>query len=110
MTIDELAARMEEQFKGVNDRFTGVDQKFIGLDQRFDGLEKRFDSLEKKVDDGLNDSKIRDEELRDLMKCGLDAREVLRDEMHRRFDEGERKQDEQLTLLKDALRHVDNAS
>jgi hypothetical protein len=77
MTIDELAARMNE----------------------------KFDGLEKKVDDGFKDSKIRDEELRDLMKFGLEAREVLRDEMHRRFDDSDRRQEEQIALLKDAVRH-----
>jgi hypothetical protein len=90
MTIDELAAQMGKRFEG--------------LEKRFDGLEGKFDGLEKKVDDGFNDSKIRDEELRGLMKFGLEAREVLRDEMHRRFDEADRKHDEQLTLLKDAVR------
>lgn len=83
MTIDELGAKLEEQFAGID---------------------KRFDALEKKVDEGFKDSKIRDEELRDLMKFGLEAREVLRDEMHRRFDDSDRKQDEQMTLLKDAVR------
>jgi hypothetical protein len=77
MTIDELAARMNE----------------------------KFDGLEKKVDDGFKDSKIRDEELRDLMKFGLEAREVLRDEIHRRFDDSDRRQEEQIALLKDAVRH-----
>lgn len=91
MTLDELAAKMDEQFSGVNDRFGAI--------------EKRFDGLEKKVDEGFKDSKIRDEELRDLMKFGLEAREVLRDEIHRRFDEADRKHDEQITLLKDAGRH-----
>ena len=82
MTIDELAARMDEQFAGVHAKFTGIDNKFTGIDNKFIGLEKKFDGLENKVDDGFKDSKIRDEELRVLMTFGLEAREVLRDEMH----------------------------
>lgn len=66
MTTDELAARLDE--------------KFARIDQR-------FDTLEKTVKDGLSASKVRDEELRGLMKFGLEARDALRDEMHRRFDE-----------------------
>jgi hypothetical protein len=84
MTIDELAKQIEE-------KFAGVDQK--------------FGALEKKVDQGFDDSKTRDEELRDLMKFGLEAREALRDEMHRRFDEAAGKHDQQITLLQDAVRH-----
>ena len=78
MTIDELAAQMNDQFAKVH----------------------------QKMDEGFKDSKIRDEELRDLTKFGLEAREVLRDEMHRRFDEADRKNDEQITLQKDAVRHL----
>lgn len=83
MTVDELAARLE---------------------QRFEGLEQKFENLEQKMDDGFEASKIRDEELRDLMAFGLEAREVLRDEMHRRFDAAGHKHDEQIGLLNDVIR------
>ena len=72
MTIDELAAKMDA----------------------------KFEALDQKVDQGFEKSKIRDEELRDLMKFGLEAREVLRDQMHRRFDTTDRKHDEQIAMLK----------
>jgi hypothetical protein len=58
------------------------------------------------MDQGFNDSKIRDERLAGLITFGFETREVLRDEMHRRFDAADRKNDEQITLLKDAVQHL----
>ena len=57
-----------------------------------------------RVDQQLNDAKIRDEELHRLMKFGLEAREALRETTEARFDTVERKQDEQIELLKDTLK------
>jgi hypothetical protein len=48
---------------------------------------------------------VRDEELRGLIMFGLEARDPLRDEMRRRFDEAARQSDEQMTLLRDGVRH-----
>jgi hypothetical protein len=87
MTVDELAARMDAQFTSVR---------------------KRFEDLDYKVDEGFKDSKIRDEQLRDLVTLGFEAREVLRDEMHRRFDDADEKHDQQVTLLQDAVSHLAN--
>jgi hypothetical protein len=78
-------------------------EKLDALGKKVDAIDTRFDALEEKVDEGFKDSKIRDEELRGLMTFGLEAREVLRDEMHRRFDDTDRKHEEELTLLKDML-------
>ena len=99
MTTDELAAKLDEQF-------ARIDQKFESIDQRFEQIDARFVALENKVDQGFNDSKTRDENLRDLMTFGLEAREVLRDEMRRRFYEADLKHDQQLALLKDTVRHL----
>ena len=52
MTLEELAAR--------------IDQRFADLDQRFAAIDGRFAVLETKVEDGFNASKTRDEELRGL--------------------------------------------
>lgn len=90
MTIEELAARMDE--------------KFAGVDQKVDRMDQRFDALERQADEGFNASRARDEELRDLTKFGLEARESLRDEMHRRFDAADRKRDEAISLLETAVR------
>ena len=77
MTIDELAAKMHQGFV----------------------------RLEQKIDRGFNDSKTRDQRLEGLI-IGLEAREVLRDEMHRRLDTADRKNDEQTTLPEDAVQHL----
>ena len=120
MTLDELAAKLDEhgakidaqsakldaQVAKLDQQFAGIDGKFDSIDQKFFGIDQRFDTMDKKVDEGFKDSKIRDEDLRDLMKFGLEARDVLRDDMHRRFDAADRKNDEQLTLLKDAVQHL----
>lgn len=107
MTIDELAAKMDERFEALgrqtDKRFETIEQK---LDQGFNdsrSRDERLESLEQKMDLGFNDSKIRDERLEGLMTFGLEARDILRDEMHRRFDEADRKHDIQITLLKDAV-------
>lgn len=106
MTNDELAKKIDEKFAGVDAKFAGIDEKFGGIDEHFKRVDAKFDALERKMDDGFEASKIRDEELRGLMTFGLEARDVLRDEIHRRFDATDRRHDEQLTLLKDAVQHL----
>jgi len=54
-------------------------------------MDEKFDALEKKVDDGFNASKARDEELPDLTRFSVEARNVLSCELRRRFDEADRK-------------------
>jgi hypothetical protein len=61
--------------------------------------------LKQAMTEGFDASRARDEELRDLMKFGREAREVLRDEIHRRFDNADQKHDEQIDLLKTVIRH-----
>lgn len=78
MTIDELAAKMDAQFAAVD----------------------------AKMEQGFNDSKIRDERLEALINVAGEAREVLRDEIHRRFVTADRKHDEQFKLLKEAVQHL----
>lgn len=57
-------------------------------------------ALEQKMDDGFEASKIDDEKLRGLMTFGLEARAVLRDEMHLRFDAAGHEYDEQIVFAK----------
>ena len=134
MTTDELAARMDAQFERMESRFTSMESRFTSMESRFTSLESRVTSMDSRVTSmdsrvtsiesrftsmesqyeglrhamtqGFNESKMRDEQLRELMTFGLEAREVLRDEMHRRFDESDRKHDQQITLLHDAVRRV----
>lgn len=92
MTIEELAARMDAQFTAVGEKFTAVGEKFAGIDA--------------KMEQGFNDSKIRDERLESLIAIEGEALEVLRDEMHRRFVSADRKHDDQFKLLKEAVQHL----
>ena len=104
--LDEKFDRVDEKFAGLNGKFAGVDVRFSRIDEFAAKVERRFESLEQKMDDGFNASRVRDEDLRGLMTFGLEAREVLRDEMHRRFDASDRKHDEQINLLKDVIRQT----
>jgi chromosome segregation ATPase len=70
------------------------------------GLSTGLMDLKSEMESGFNDSKMRDEELRDLMKFGLEAREALRETVEARFDETGRKHDDQISLLKDVLKDV----
>jgi hypothetical protein len=114
MTLEELAAKMDAGFaaadKKMNEGFAAVDERFAAVDDRFatfgQTMDERFAALENKMDEGFKDSKIRDEELRGLMKFGLEANEILREDMNRRFDAADRKNDEQIGLLKNAVRHL----
>ena len=118
MSMKEVSRQLTElssQFKslvsqvdGLDQKFVGLDKKFDGLDKKVDGLEKKFDGLDKKVDDGFSASKVRDEELRDLAKFGLEAREALRESMENRFDEADRKHNQQIDLLNDAVRYLNS--
>ena len=112
MTLEDLAAKLDAHGAKLDARGAKLDAQGAKLDAqgakldaqgaKLDSQGAKLDALDKKMDQGFNDSKIRDERLEGLMKFGLEAREVLRDEMHRRFDDTDRKQDAALTILKDA--------
>ena len=104
MSMKEVSRQLTElssQFKSLVSQVDGLDLKCVGLDKKFDGLDK-------KVDEGFRASKVRDEELRDLAKFGLEAREALRESMENRFDEADRKHNQQIDLLNDAVRHLNS--
>jgi hypothetical protein len=94
--------------KEVSRQLKELSTKFEKLETKFDGLETKFDGLETKVDEGFNASKVRDEELMGLMKFGLEAREALRESMENRFDEADRKHNQQIDLLNDAVRYLNS--
>ena len=72
---------------------------------KLDTIDTRLSNLEQKVDDGFNASKVRDEGLHRLTRFGLEAGEIMRDSMNRRFDAADQKHDAQIGLLKDVIRH-----
>ena len=60
----------------------------------------------RRVNEQLNASKVRDEQLYDLMTFGLEAREALRESIEDRFDRTERKHDEQIQLLNEVVKTI----
>ena len=51
MTIDGLAAVIEEQFKRVNEQFKGVNEQFKRVNKRLDSMDARLEKIEKDVQD-----------------------------------------------------------
>ena len=74
------------------------------LSKQISNLDAKLDSLEAKVEDGFNASKIREDEILGVARLGLEANEILRDEMIRRFDASDKNTDAQISLFKSAIR------
>ena len=70
------------------------------IDDRLDKMDNRLD----KIDTELGAAKIRDEELRGLMKLGLEANEGLREVVDDRFARIDRKLDDESKLLRHAIK------
>ena len=90
-----------------------MDDGKLANEMTLDDIGKRLETLQTevrsgftRVDEELNAAKIRDEKAHDLLKFSLETHEGLRESMATRFDEVERKQDEQIDLLKHAVRHL----
>jgi chromosome segregation ATPase len=60
----------------------------------------------KRVDEELNAAKIRDEEAHRLLKFSLEAREGLRESVEARFEEADKKHDDQIDLLKQVVQRL----
>ena len=130
-----LDARINEMQREVRDGFARVDGQLTEAKSRDDELREGLLQAHAKLSQGLahaheklneglahahenlneglaqaheklNEGKVRDEELRDFMKFGLEARESLRESMEARFDEADRKHDEQIGLLRAVLHDV----
>ena len=74
------------------------------LSKQISNLDAKLDSLEAKVEDGFNASKIREDDILGVARLGLEANEILRDEMIRRFDASDKNTDAQISLFKSAIR------
>ena len=107
--LAELSAKVDTLTTKVDvldAKVSGHDAKFESIEAKFKAGDAKFDRFEKKMDDGFNASKIRDEELLGLSRLCLEADEMLRDSMVRRFDETDRKHNEQIRLLTDVTRYL----
>jgi hypothetical protein len=106
MTNDELATHVRDDIARQRDDIANQIGEIRGdIAKQIGEIRGELYGLKQAMTEGFDASRARDEELRDLMKFGLEAREVLRDEIHRRFDNADQKHDEQIDLLKTVIRH-----
>lgn len=103
-TVKQDVAVIKTDVAGLKTDVAGLKTAVGGLTTDVGGLMYEVKAGFDRVDSELNDARIRDEELRGLMKFGLEAREALRESITARFDTTERKQDEAITLLKDVIK------
>ena len=116
MTLDGIAKRLEAlQTTVAGLQSTMMEMKSDMTEMKSDmtemksgmaGMKTEISDVKHHVRTGFNESRIRDEELRDLMKFGLEAREALRETVDARFDATDKKHVEELGLMKDVLRAV----
>lgn len=107
MTLDGIARQLEAIRSDMTDMkadMTDMKADMTGMKADIAGLKTELSGGFRKVGEELNAAKIRDEELRGLTKFGLEAREALRQSVTARFDETDKKHDEEISLLKDVLR------
>ena len=84
----------------------------MSVEAKLDFLVKSVSSIDnrlRKMDTELGAAKIRDEELRGLMKLGLEANEGLREVVDDRFARIDRKLDDESKLLRQAIK-INNPS
>jgi uncharacterized coiled-coil DUF342 family protein len=109
MTLDGIAKRLEAlqtTVAGLQSNMTEMKSEMTEMKSGMAGMTTEISDVKHHVKTGFNESRIRDEELRDLMKFGLEAREALRETVDARFDATDKKHDEELGLLKSVLRAV----
>lgn len=102
MTLDDIGQRLETLQSDV----TSLKSSVQSVQSNLTSLQAEVRSGFTRVDEELNAAKIRDEKAHDLLKFSLEARDGLRESMDARFDAVEKKQDEQIDLLKHAVRHL----
>jgi thymidylate synthase len=83
-----------------------IGQRLVAIDEKVTSLQDELRSGFKRVDQELNAAKIRDEEAHRLLTFSLEAREGLRESVEARFDEADKKHDEQIDLLKQVVQHL----
>src|SRR5689334_19278560 len=95
-------ATLDEQFQKVYERFDKVDEQFDKVDEQFDKVDERFDN----VDERLDRIEIRLDDTHAIAKIGLEAVDGLRESMNQKFAATEKKQKEEIELLKTVIVHV----
>lgn len=118
MTLKELGSELRGLRQELRQEVAGLRSEIAAGREDTRALALKVDTgfentraLAAKVDVGLEETRalaskvtIGFEETHALLKFGLEAREAPRESMETRFEEADRKHDEQITLLKDVLR------
>ena len=102
MTLDDIGRRLDT----LQSDMTSVKSNVESLQTNLTSLHAEVQTGFKRVDEELNAAKIRDEEAHRLLKFSLEAREGLRESVETRFEEADRKHDEQIDLLKQVVHHL----
>jgi SMC interacting uncharacterized protein involved in chromosome segregation len=109
--MDSKMSAMDSRIGAMDSRIEAMDLKIGALDSKIDAVDSKVDAVAdemrsgfKRVDEQLNQARVRDEALHSMMKFGLEARDILRDEIGRRFDAADQRFDEQFDLLQAALK------
>ena len=116
MTLDDIGRRLDtlqSDMTSVKSNVGSLQANVRSLQADAGSLQSTLASLQaevqtgfKRVDEELNAAKIRDEEAHHLLKFSLEAREGLRESVETRFEEADRKHDEQIDLLKQVVHHL----
>ena len=109
MTLDDIGRRLDtlqSDMTSVKSNVGSLQADAGSLHSTLASLQAEVRSGFKRVDEELNAAKIRDEEAHHLLKFSLEAREGLRESVETRFEEADRKHDEQIDLLKQVVHHL----
>ena len=85
---------------------TDLKANVTNLEATVSTLDRTMTSGFRRVDEQLDASKVRDEELRGLMKFSLEANVALRESMEAAFTAVDKKQDDEIGLVKDVIRDL----
>lgn len=102
MTLDDIGRRLDT----LQSDMTSVKSNVQSLQTNLTSLQAGVQTGFKRVDEALNAAKIRDEEAHRLLEFSLEAREGLRESVDARFDEADKKHDQQIDLLKQVVQHL----
>ena len=112
MTLEGIAKELKaisRKVSSLNEKVSSLDGKVTSLDGKVTSIDDRMTAGFASVGEQLNGAKIRDEELHSLMKFGLEAREALRESVEAGFKAVDKKQDEEIGLVKDVVRGLAEA-
>jgi hypothetical protein len=102
MTLDDIGRRLDT----LQSDMSSVKSIIESLQTNVTSLQAEMQTGFKRVDEELNAAKIRDEEAHRLLKFGLEAREGFCESVEARFDEADKKHDDQIGLLKQVIQHL----